>query len=202
MTFVHSVVGGEGIAKSLSCGSTANKNETDLKRRFGQYIANENLLGAYYIHPLLTNNIDIRELQKHSYESTRLLYGNRRCRSVLRKKKYGIQLMDRSVCPWYIVLTVNHDRFPVYMATARCTCKKCYDADGNQPRVVRKNPPICVPIKIKVRVLRQQFAPGGSRKLCDKNVFLYEESYEEVTVGCTCKVVDPEPKPGLPVSKD
>jgi hypothetical protein len=97
--------------------------------------------------------------------------------------------MDISLCPWYVEMTYDPDRYPERLASARCKCKHCYRANGSKyKRSNRSDIPRCKEIKQLTRVLRIQKNPKGD-KVCQPNnnkLFLYKESYEEIAVGCTC----------------
>ncbi|XP_045172780.2 uncharacterized protein LOC123534557 isoform X2 [Mercenaria mercenaria] len=113
--------------------------------------------------------------------------GRAKCHKKLKRKSEN--LMDMSLCPWYVEMNVDKSRYPEIMANARCTCKHCYNFDGIMPdRSKRIGKPRCKEIKQKFKVLRVEKNSRGA-PVCqrnDTNTFLYKNSYEEVTIGCTC----------------
>jgi hypothetical protein len=98
-------------------------------------------------------------------------------------------LMDISLCPWYVEMTYDPDRYPESLTSARCKCKHCYSFDGfKYGREKRLNIPRCKEIKQMIKVLKIQKNHNGIQ-VCQHNnnkLFLFKESYEEITVGCTC----------------
>ncbi|XP_045171146.2 uncharacterized protein LOC123533547 [Mercenaria mercenaria] len=113
--------------------------------------------------------------------------GSAKCHKILKRR--GENLMDISLCPWYIEMTMDKNRYPENMANARCKCKHCYDFDGVMPaKSKRIGKPRCIEIKQRYKVLRVEKNGKGAR-VCQRNdnsTFLYKTSYEEVTIGCTC----------------
>ena len=128
------------------------------------------------------------------YKGTTLhtyLYGQRRCPKRLTITKLKDDLMYKSTCPWYVESTVNHDRYPTYMATAKCSCKNCFN--GNGTKYSDKSERRCREVKIRVTVLRQTFIPDPRNSTqwvpqYTNGVKDYEKCYEDITIGCTCSV--------------
>ncbi|XP_052801641.1 interleukin 17-like protein [Mya arenaria] len=107
-------------------------------------------------------------------------YGKRKCKR--RQKKSGIEFMDISTCPWYLMITHDEERFPRTLGTARCRCKKCYNDAHEQPKDVTNS--TCKEVFITQPVLRKNHAYSNGNKECT-----YTRSNERIAVGCTCVFV-------------
>ena len=96
--------------------------------------------------------------------------GNKHCPSHPKGGRRDI-LSERSVCPWYHVKTSDPARFPQDLTEARCRCSNCLLDD----RVTSA----CEKVYFPLRVLRMT----GN---CVQGLYEYEESWEQIAVGCTC----------------
>lgn len=80
---------------------------------------------------------------------------------------------ERALCPWYNVMNFDMYRVPRVIAEARCSCERC--------RVLSAS--VCEPVYAYVRVLRRNIAMATCTS---EGHFLYQESWEKITVACTC----------------
>ena len=185
-----------GSIKKEPCNSDAKRLETDLRKTLDnarsedEYISNF-IFPAEFFQP----NEENQTKEDTRYTGTSYntyMYGQRRCPKRLTKKKLlKKNLMYKSTCPWYVELTVNHDRYPTYMATAKCSCKNCFN--GNGTKYSDKSERRCREVKRRVIVLRQTFIPDPRNSTqwvpqCTNGVKDYEKGYEDISIGCTCAV--------------
>lgn len=169
---------------------TARKpSEEKLKQMYNEWLGEDNELHKTFemMPPLYKTRY-----KNHIPDSKRNLnrsriYGDPKCHK--RLNKASSNLMDNSLCPWYIEMTYDMERYPEYMARARCKCKHCYNFYGLRPkRLKRFNTPLCKEMKETFKVLRISKNAQG-KPFCDSNnrtILHYQKSYEEVTVGCVC----------------
>ena len=102
-------------------------------------------------------------------------FGKRRCpkpKNNTMSFKPHDPLKDRSLCPWYHIITSDSDRYPVDLLEIRCRrCKKCLMDNRVKSR--------CEPVYYPLRVLRKT----GK---CIDELYEYVPSWQKVAVGCTC----------------
>ena len=75
----------------------------------------------------------------------------------------------RSLCPWYFVKQIDQHRYPRALMQAKCICDEC----------VGKPDSMCQPILHYIRVLHKNEEISG-------DICKYIESWEPISVGCTC----------------
>lgn len=90
------------------------------------------------------------------------------------------EIMDRATCPWYIEFSYDPLRYPRRLLNAKCRCRKC----KHSRRSVKGKALECLPITVKVKILRRKELNIG--KLCHNGKVVYENTWEEVNIGCTC----------------
>ena len=94
----------------------------------------------------------------------------------------GVQILERSTCPWRIMLTVDKDRFPEKMFTAECVCSNCKGRSRSKFN--------CEKILFPMKVLRQKYRTKTNEKVCEKVngvvTYKFEEFDEPIATGCTC----------------
>lgn len=115
-------------------------------------------------------------------ENRTFIFGASGCRG--NKQEF---LLQRSTCPWRLMMTTDNDRFPRQMFTAECVCTRC--------RGRKKSKFQCEPILFPIKVLRQKYKTTGNKiqKVCEmlgnKVIFKYEEVFERIVTGCTCSKI-------------
>ena len=81
-------------------------------------------MASFPLHQALTRRL-LSSGQTNTSKTLRraVMAGHRYCpKAVSSKSKYS---MDSSTCPWYLELTYDIHRYPMYLATAKCRCEHC-----------------------------------------------------------------------------
>lgn len=175
---------------------TEDAKMPNLTKRYSQlsFDFNNSLHSSFGIHELASKIVFSKQHQsgfiKSANEKRTLIFGQSSCRGKKLKS-----LLERSTCPWRIMMTIDEDRFPRQMFTAECVCKAC---KGRNPSKFQ-----CEPILFPTKILRQKYmtkteiktgtttaAVTTIVKACEKvngeEIFKYEEVFEPIVTGCTC----------------
>lgn len=164
-------------------------NKTEMKDKYDKYLQEDPRdYSSEFIWRYL-NRRNKRHSRRHRYLSSSNLvhriYGNGNCPSELNRTSQD--WMGRSLCPWYVVLTYNANRYPDTLAEARCSCKYCYNFNGTKQGKKNKiHKPRCKEIKMKHKVLK--YDENNEKFVCNKMTKKYEviETFEQIPIGCAC----------------
>lgn len=188
----------KGSRHEISCYTDASKPDEDvLEKMYKAWIGNDTGTHSTFdlippVYKTRSQPFAQRGQQVKGRESMKVfgqrIYGRAKCRKRLNRRSSN--LMEISLCPWYVEMTYDDKRFPDVMANVRCRCTHCYNFDGVKPNATAKTveAPQCKEIKQLYKVLRLRKNSKGD-PICDRNnrtVHTYENSFEEVTIGCTC----------------
>ncbi|PIK36075.1 putative interleukin-17D-like [Apostichopus japonicus] len=98
----------------------------------------------------------------------------RSCREGIPPRKYLVDPMSNSMCPWYYENEYEADRFPAVISKARCRCVSCLN-----PITSRLDRHLtCRPIKYRMNVLKL----SG----CVEGLLKYNVTTIDVPVACAC----------------
>lgn len=188
----------KGSRHEVSCDTKASKpDEVVLEKMYKEWIGYDtethstfDLIPFVYktrFKPFAQRGQQVKGKESMDVKGQRI-YGRPRCRERLNRRSSN--LMEISLCPWYVEMTYDDNRYPDLMANVRCRCKHCYDFDGIKANASSKTveAPRCKEIKQLYKVLRLRKNSVGD-PICEPSnraVHKYENSFEEVTVGCTC----------------
>lgn len=143
-----------------------------LKKQLATHHVGQKLHPSYYMLPQL--HPFIREKLARS-ESTKEfpLYGRQECPRSLHDISGEKNVQDRSLCPWYNVLSHNPDRYPVDIVEARCKCTNCIGVGAQSGAG-------CEPVYYNVPVLWR------TNTCLEDGSYKYENGWQKIAVGCTC----------------
>ena len=175
-----------GIRQSHDCqnGRDLTEYELELQLSRAKSSKDENIITPFYVHPLLANHLGKSDLHPDSlkyYNSLNYtVYGDRNCPEEI---KPGTQeLMDISLCPWFIELDYDQQRYPRILLRAKCRCKHCvnigkYKSDTEET--------ICKSVTVKKKVLRRKLSAHG-RPVCKDGKAVYVSAWEDIPIACAC----------------
>lgn len=178
------------LEQHANCSNARNLTEHELKRQYDSWLSyGQSWIGNTYLFStfserLLPGNETSPELfkhyQEHEYRQALQPFQPREQRRCKINKK-SREIMDNSICPWYIEYSFDELRYPRILLSAKCKCSKCM---GRKYRTERKEYG-CVPVKIKIKVLRRKITPEG-KLICNNGTADYESTWEHITISCTC----------------
>lgn len=152
------------------------KNLSNQLDKLYEELLNMTLTGTstFGIIPQYRKTPEFEKNQVTSLESQRLnfrIYGDSKCKRLrpLRGKKH---LNYKSTCPWFVNLEYDVDRLPQTMAKAECSCRSCFNVNGDGKSGK------CEKVLSYVPVIRRTCGLGDEYK--------YAVYMETVPVGCTC----------------
>lgn len=170
--------GAESEANETSCENAKVPNLTEKYSKLNFDIGPD-LHSSYGIYEVMAKEIASRQkvsgLREIVNEKRIYISGARSC-----KRRVGEHLLERSTCPWKLMMTHDEDRYPQKMYTAECTCTKCAGRKSTKFQ--------CEEIVLPMKVLRQRTNNG--QKVCEKigneTYYKYIEVFEPIVTGCTC----------------
>ncbi|KAL4224397.1 Interleukin 17F [Mactra antiquata] len=165
-------------------------SDSELRDMYTEYIADTQDYAGEFVAMNLErrNKKSFAHIHKNDESLESRLFGITKCYSTINRSSGDS--MERTLCPWYILLTYDEDRYPKELATAKCTCRYCYDFNGKKDRTSnKKRKPRCKDIKIKHKVLTYEKSSDG-KPVCDPDnkKFRIQKAVEEITVGCACAI--------------
>ena len=128
---------------------------------------------SYYMLPQLQTYLTSSKPARSGSGDEYPLYGRQECPGSLYDVGREKDVQDRSLCPWYNVLSHDPDRYPVDMVEARCKCTSCLGVGGGTGAG-------CEPVHYNVPVLWR------SDTCLEDGTYKYENGWQKVAVGCTC----------------
>ena len=113
----------------------------------------------------------LRDNTTLTYRGSVYSCGSMRCQSLT-----SGSTQQRALCPWKTILNFDPNRIPMVISEAYCSCSYCFEFGTSR----------CESVMALIKVLRQNQtnfceATGGQPS--------YTESWERVSIGCTCAVV-------------
>jgi hypothetical protein len=83
------------------------------------------------------------------------------------------KIFERALCPWHNHISIRNDRFPVFLANARCNCVDCnkeHDEDTTY----------------KCEEVLKEMPAVKRSQLCTNGLFKWDPILENVSVACVC----------------
>ena len=149
-------------------------------------------MASFPLHQALTKRLlsstrsDIKSLRRA------LMAGHRYCPKTVNSKSRNS--MEASTCPWYLELTYDINRYPMYLANARCRCDHCV---GMETFVMGDAETKCKELIVKVKVIRREVTSAGTPR-CDSNgTAVYTDTWADIAVGCTCTIRGKDKQEGV-----
>ena len=138
-----------------------------------------------FLHPLIARRLD--KFNKNFDMTTDVSRahwdGRRGCPPNMRwHGDRQVHDMDRSTCPWRLIITYDPNRFPRILGQAQCRCRRCYDVEGHRPPDDVLARTACRPIYMWQTVLRKTRAQST-------NECTYRKYQEKIAIGCTCTLL-------------
>ena len=181
----------------VNCDNTrsgcSDLSAEQLGQRYRKWVADErHLMASFPLHQALTKRL-LSSARSNSTSLRRaLMAGHRYCPTIVNSKSRNN--MESSTCPWYLELTYDINRYPMYLANARCRCEHCV---GMGIYVMGDAETKCKEIIVKVKVIRRKETPEGM-PLCNENgTAVYTDTWEDIAVGCTCTIRGKDKQEGI-----
>ncbi len=113
----------------------------------------------------------VNDILSMDAESNSRLFDETQC---LLRSRNTFTVRQRSLCPWKYDVKFREDRFPEFIAEAKCTCSKCNHMIKDQ----LPNTYGCLPILEPRPVLKRSCGSDG--------IYTWTPDIEFINVGCTC----------------
>ena len=91
--------------------------------------------------------------------------------------------MDISICPWFVDLDYDKQRYPRILLKAKCRCEQCVKI-GNYRSATEET--VCKHVTVKEKVLRRQLSPHQGTSICKDGKAVYLSTWEEIPIACAC----------------
>lgn len=139
-------------------------------------------MASFPLHPALARRLLNSRMSESKTLRRAFMAGSRQCpKEINIKSKYS---MDTSTCPWFLELTYDIQRYPMYLATARCKCDHCV---GMHSLLLGNAETKCKALTVKEKVIRRKLSSSGE-PVCVDGKADYENTWEDIAVGCTCVI--------------